>query len=101
MNKIVAIYAKNNFLLIIKNEIKKRYHCHFTNKYRGATHAHNVCNLRYKMPKEISVVFHNGSKYDYYFMIKELAKEFKEQFECPGKNTKKHITFSGTINEES
>ena len=38
---------------------KVRDHCHYTGKYRGA--AHNMCNLRYKIPKEIPVVFHNGS----------------------------------------
>ena len=43
-----------------------RDHCHFTGKYRGA--AHNICNLRYKTPKEIPVVFHNGSTYDYHFI---------------------------------
>ena len=41
-------------------------HYHYTGKYRGA--AHNTCNLRYKVPKKISVVFHNGSTYDYYFI---------------------------------
>ena len=34
-------------------------HCHYTGIYRGV--AHNICNLRYKIPKEISVVYHNGS----------------------------------------
>ena len=55
-------------------------HCHYTGKYRGA--AHNICNLRYKIPKEISVVFHNGSAYDYHCIINKLAKEFDGQFEC-------------------
>ena len=50
-----------------------RDHCHYTGKYRGA--AHSICNLRYKIPKEIPVVFHNGSTYDYHFIIKQLAKE--------------------------
>ena len=53
---------------------KARDHCHYTRKYRGA--AHDICNLRYKIPKEIMVVFHNGSTYDYHFIIKELAVEF-------------------------
>ena len=43
-------------------------------KHRGA--AHNICNLRYRIPKEIPIVFHNGSTYDYHFIIKELVKEF-------------------------
>ena len=54
-------------------------------------------NLRYKTPKKIPVVFHNGSTYDYHFIINQLAKEFKGQLECLGKNTKKYITFSVPI----
>ena len=56
--------------------------------------AHNICNLRYKVPKEIPVVFHNGSTYDYHFIIKELVKEFEGNFDCLGENTEKYITFS-------
>ena len=37
-------------------------HSHYTGKFRGA--AHNICNLRYKTPKKILVIFHNGSTYD-------------------------------------
>ena len=33
--------------------------------------------------------FHNRSNYDYYFIIKELAVEFKGEFRCPGENAKK------------
>ena len=60
-------------------------------KYSGA--AHNICNLRYKVPKEIPIVFHNGSTYDYHFIIKELVKEFEGNFECLCKNTEKYVTF--------
>ena len=49
--------------------------------------------MRYKIPKEIPVVFHNGSTYDYHFIIKELVKEFDGNFECLGENTEKYITF--------
>ena len=51
---------------------KVRDHCHYTEKFRGA--AHSISNLKYKTPKEIPVVFHNGSTYDYQFIIKQLAK---------------------------
>ena len=51
---------------------KVRDHCHSTGKFRGA--AHNICNLRYKTLKEVLVVFHIGSTYDYHFIIKQLAK---------------------------
>ena len=42
-------------------------HCHYTGKYRGA--AHGICNLRYNIPREIPVVFHNGSTYNYHLYI--------------------------------
>ena len=82
---------------------KKRYfkvkdHCHFTGKYRGA--AHDICDLKYKISKEIPVVFHNGSTYYYYFIIKELAEEFEGQFECLGENIEKYITLSVPIKKQ-
>ena len=45
-----------------KKHHKVKDHCHYTGKYRGA--AHSICNLRYRMPKEIPIVFHNSSTYD-------------------------------------
>ena len=78
---------------------KVRDHCHYTGKYRGA--AHNICNLHYKIPKEIPVVFHNGSTYDYHFIIKQLAKEFNGKFNCLGENTEKYITFSVPVKKEA
>ena len=92
-------YNKENICYICKkdfnNDMKVRDHCHFTGKYRGA--AHNTCNLRYKIPKYIPLIFHNGSTYDYHFIIKELAREFDGNFECLGENTEKYITFSVPI----
>ena len=83
----ICYICKKGFDKNDKKHYKVRDHCHYTGKYRGA--AHNICNLRYKIPKEIPVVFHNGSTYDYHFMIKELVKEFDGNFECLGENTKK------------
>ena len=51
----------------------------------------------YNAPREIPVVFNNGSSYDYNFIIKGLAEEFEEDFE----NKKKYITFSVPIKKES
>ena len=82
----------------LNNDNKVRDHCHYTGKYIGASH--NKCNLHYKIPKEIPVVCHNGSTYNYHFMIKQLAREFKGNFECLGENTEKYITFSATIKKE-
>ena len=52
------------------------------------------------MPNEITVVFHNGSNYDYHFIIKELANKFEGKFECLGKNTEKYKVFSVSIEKE-
>ena len=69
MSKKVLLWQKTK-----KNKLYKkvRDHCHYTGKYRGA--AHSICNLRYEVPHEIPVKFHNGSNYNYHLIIKELAE---------------------------
>ena len=94
----ICYICKKEFDNNDKKHYKIRDHCHYTGKYRGA--AHNICNLRYKVPREISVVFHNGSIYDYHFIIKELVKEFDGNLECLGENTEKYITFSAPIKKK-
>ena len=94
----ICYICKKEFDKSDKKHYKVRDHCHYTGKYRGA--AHNICTLRYKIPKEIPVVFHNGSTYDYHFIIKELVKEFDGNFECLGENTEKYITFSAPIKKK-
>ena len=57
--------------------------------------------MRYRVPHEIPVKFHNGSSYDYHHIIKELAEEFKEgDFECLAENSEKYISFSVPIKKE-
>ena len=73
------LHCKKEFSANDKKYQKVRDHCHYTGKYRGT--AHDICNLRYKTPKEIPEIFHNRSTYDYHFIVNELAKEFKGQFE--------------------
>ena len=77
-SKKYAIYVKKRFSYD-KNKKREyelyhkvRNHCHSTGKFRGV--AYNICNLRYNAPNKIPIVFHNGSKYDYHFVIKKLAK---------------------------
>ena len=48
------------------------------------------------MPKETPIVLHNGSSYDYHFIIKELVEEFEGQFTC----LLVYITFSVPIEEQ-
>ena len=52
--------------------------------------AHSICNLKYGVPKEASIVFHNGHSYDYH----PIVKEFEKQVICLGENTEKYIPFS-------
>ena len=58
----ICYICKKEFNTNDKKHYKVKDHCHYTGTYRGA--AHNICNLRYKIPKEIPTVFHNGSTYD-------------------------------------
>ena len=96
---VICVKKKNCIDEDNKKEFRKiqkvRDHCHYTGKYRGA--AHSNCTLNYKIPKEIPVVFHNASTYDYHFIVKQLAREFKGYFHCLGENTEKYITFSVPI----
>lgn len=72
--KKFVIYTKKNLVLIIEikflseNTINLQIIVVTPKKYRGG--AHNISSLRYKTPKEISAVFHKGSKYDYHFNAK-------------------------------
>ena len=70
---------------------KVRDHCHYTGRFRGA--AHNFCNLKYKKPKFIPVVFHNLSGYDSHLFIKNLG--FTEgTIDCIPNNEEKYISFT-------
>ena len=102
-------YEKQNVCYICKKEFSnndddddddddndKKYH--YTGKFKGATYS--ICNLRYKTPKEIPLVFHNGSTYDYHFTINQLAKEFDGQLKWLRENTEKYITSSVPIKKQ-
>ena len=70
---------------------KVRDHCHYTGRFRGA--AHNFCNLKYKKPKFIPVVFHNLSGYDSHLFIKNLGFT-KGTIDCIPNNEEKYISFT-------
>ena len=76
-----------------KNYYKVKNYCKFTGKYQGS--CHKICRSKCRSLKEILNIFHNGSTYDYLFIINELAISFKEycNFECLGENSEKYITF--------
>ena len=47
-------------------------HYHYTGKFTGI--AHSIYNLKYKTTKEILLIFHNGSTYDYHFISNNQQK---------------------------
>ena len=76
---------------------KIRDHCHYIGLYRGP--AHNNCNLKYRIPDHISIVFHNLSGYDAHLFIKELGRRFnKNDIGVIAENKEKYISFNVKIN---
>ncbi|XP_057310074.1 uncharacterized protein LOC130648072 [Hydractinia symbiolongicarpus] len=79
-----------------ENNCKVRDHCHYTGQYRGA--AHNSCNIKYKIPSRILVIFHNLSGYDTHLFIRELGEKYDTQdIGCISENTEKYIIFNVKI----
>ena len=100
-------YKNSKICYICKEKFENKYlkdkkylkvRDHYTVEYRGT--AHSICNLKYSVPKKNPIVFHEGSNYDYQFIIKDLVEEFKKQFTCFGENTEKCITFTVPIERE-
>ena len=75
--------------------MKVRDHNHYTGKYRGA--AHSICNLRYKIQKDIPVVTRDGRNNDFHLIITELAKEFRAEIHCIPEDKEKYKAFSVPI----
>ena len=73
---------------------KVRNHCHYTGKYREL--AHMNCNLRYKIPSHIPVIFHNISRYDTHLFIQELGKE-TIKIGVITENKEKYISFTTNV----
>ena len=73
--KICYICQENVKNIYLKNKkyCNIRDHFHYTEEYRSV--AHSISNLKYSVPKYIPIIFHNGSNYDYHFIIKELAEK--------------------------
>ena len=70
---------------------KIRDYCHYTGRYKGP--AHRNCNLMYRIPSYIPVVFHHLSGYDAHLFIKELRKNSRDM-EVIAKNKEDYISFS-------
>ena len=76
------------------DEDRVRDHCHLSGKFRGA--AHEVCNLKYKVPKFFPVVFHNLSGYDSHLFIKTLGNR-EGDISCIPNNEENYISFTKQV----
>ena len=75
---------------------KVRDHCHYTGCYRGP--AHRNCNLMYRIPFYIPVVFHNLSGYNANLFIRELGRHSRDaMMGVVAKNKEDYISFSVDI----
>ena len=62
--------------MMIKNNKKVWDHCHYKEKYRST--AIGIWNVKNKTSKDICVVFHIRSNYDYHFKIKIYYESLKD-----------------------
>jgi hypothetical protein len=76
---------------------KVKDHCHLTGMFRGA--AHTNCNLKYKVPTFLPVLFHNLSGYDAHLFIKKMGRTKNEcrDVSIIGSTEEKYISFSEKI----
>ena len=74
-----------------QTNLKVRDHCHYTGLYRSP--AHSLCNLRYKIPSYIPVLFHNLSGYNAHLFIRELVGHASDMEVIP-KHKEDYISFS-------
>ena len=71
-------------MIKIKNYYKVKIYCKYTGKYQGT--CYKICRFKDKILKDIPIIFHNGSNYDYHLIIYKLAISFKMygSFHCLG-----------------
>ena len=66
VNKNFVIYIrKNSAIIMVISKFIINFEMTVITLGNVVATAHNICYLRYKIPKYIPVVFHNGSNYDF------------------------------------
>lgn len=79
----------------LETEVRVRDHSHLTGKFRGAAHAD--CNLNYKEPRYVPIVFHNLSNYDAHFIVKQFAANIPGDITIIPRNDQLYISFTKTV----
>ena len=67
------IYENSYICWTYKQELnmdKVRDHCHVTGKFRGV--ANNKCNINFRLPRKLPIIFHNLQGCDGHIIFKEL-----------------------------
>ena len=72
------------------SDVKVRYLCHITGKYRGSTS--RDCNTNVKLNHKIPVVFHYLKKYYSHLNIRKLGKFYHKINVIPN-NLEKYMNF--------
>ena len=91
------VYDNSTLCHICNEELckdKVRDHCHLSGKFRGA--AHEVSNLKCKVPKLFQVIFHNLFGYVSHLFIKTLGKS-EEDISCIPNNKENYIPFTKQV----
>ena len=91
------VYDNSTLCHICNEELGKdrvHDHCHLPGKFRGA--AHEICNLKHKIPKFFPVVFHNLSGCDSHLFIKTLGNS-EEDISCIPNNEENYISFTKQV----
>ena len=91
------LYDYSTLCHISKEELgedRVRDHWYLSGKFRGA--AHEVCNLKYKVPMFFPVVFHNLSGYDCHLFIKTLGNS-EENIYCIQNNDEDYTSFTKQV----
>ena len=91
------VYDNSTLCHICNEELGKNIvpdHCHLSGMFRGA--AHEVCNLKYKVPKFFPVPFHNLYGYDSHLFTKTLENG-EWHISCILNNEENNISFTKQI----
>ena len=91
------VYDNSTLCHICNEELcvdRVRDHCHLSGKFRGT--AHEVCSLKYKVPKFFPIVFHNLSGYDTHLFIKTLGNSEGDISGIPN-NEENYISFTKQV----
>ena len=76
--------------LFTKEDKKVTDHDHTAGKYRGS--AHQNCNINLKLPKKVSVIFHNLKGYESHLIKQEIDK-FDVKLSVIRNGSEKHMDF--------